>query len=95
MGRFFGFKLHPVCNERGELLNFCLMCGNVDDRNADTINTICKGLFGKLYADKGYISAFLFEFLFDNNSIHLIIGIRRNMKNKLMSFRNRILLRKR
>jgi hypothetical protein len=95
MGWFFGFKLHLACNERGELLNFCLTRGNVDDRNTDTINTICKGLFGKLYADKGYISASSFEFLFDNNGIHLISGIKKNMKNKLMSFRDKILLRKR
>ncbi|MDR3267593.1 MAG: transposase [Tannerella sp.] len=26
-----------VCNDRGELLSFCLTPGNVDDRNPETI----------------------------------------------------------
>ena len=32
MGWFFGFKLHLICNERGELLNFMITPGDVDDR---------------------------------------------------------------
>ena len=32
MGWFFGFKLHLICNERGELLNFMVTPGDVDDR---------------------------------------------------------------
>ncbi len=94
MGWFFGFKLHLVCNEKGELLNFALTKGNVDDRNPDVINVITKDLFGKLYADKGYIGKKLFEMLFDQG-VHLVTGIRSNMKNSLMSFRDKILLRKR
>lgn len=94
MGWFFGFKLHLMCNERGELLNFCLTRGNVDDRSTLVWEALSKDLFGKLYADKGYISASLFESLF-NQGIHLVTGIRSNMKNKLMSLRDKILLRKR
>ena len=94
MGWFFGFKLHLVCNDKGELLNFCLTKGNVDDRNPDVFKVLSKELFGKLYGDKGYISSTLFELLF-NDGIHLITGIKSNMKNRLMSFRDRILLRKR
>ncbi len=44
--------------------------------------------------DKGYISAKLFETLF-NDGIHLVTGIRSNMKNRLMTMRDKILLRKR
>ena len=94
MGWFFGFKLHLVCNEKGELLNFCLTKGNVDDRNPEVFSVLSKDLFGKLYGDKGYISSSLFELLF-NDGIHLVTGIKKNMKNKLMSFRDKILLRKR
>lgn len=79
MGWFFGFKLHLVCNEKGELLNFSLTKGNVDDRNPDVFNVLSRDLFGKLCADKGYISPTLFETLF-NDGIHLITGIRNNMK---------------
>ena len=94
MGWFFGFKLHLVCNDKGELLNFCLTKGNVDDRNPEVFKVLGKELFGKLYGDKGYISSKLFELLF-SDGIHLVTGIKSNMKNRLMSFRDRILLRKR
>ena len=32
MGWFYGFKLHIVINDRGEILNFCITQANVDDR---------------------------------------------------------------
>jgi hypothetical protein len=94
MGWFYGFKLHLVCNDKGELLSFCLTPGNVDDRDPQTLNTLTKKLFGKLFGDKGYISSALFEILF-NNGIHLVTGIKSNMKNRLMSFYDKIMLRKR
>ena len=94
MGWFYGFKLHLICNDKGELLSFCLTTGNVDDRNPETLKTLTEKLFGKLFGDKGYISASLFETLF-HNGIHLVTGIKSNMKNRLMSFYDRIMLRKR
>ena len=94
MGWFFGFKLHLVCIDKGELLNFCITKGNVDDRNPNVIEVLSKDLFGKLFGDKGYISASLYEALF-NDGVHLVTGIRKNMKNRLMSLRDKILLRKR
>lgn len=30
--KFFGFKIHLICNEKGELLNFMFTPGNIDDR---------------------------------------------------------------
>jgi hypothetical protein len=93
MGRFYGFKLHPVCNDGGELLSFCLIPGNVDDRNLETVKTLTRQLFGKLFGDKGYISRALFESLF-NGGIHPVPGIGSNMKNRPMSPEDRILLRK-
>ena len=47
-----------------------------------------------MYADKGYISKELFNLLFEE-SLHLVTGIRNNMKNSLMTMRDKILLRKR
>jgi hypothetical protein len=94
LGWFYGFKLHLVCNDKGELLSFCLTPGNVDDRNPQTIKTLTKKLFGKLFADKGYISATLFKMLFDDG-IFLVTGIKSNMKNRLMPQLDRILLGKR
>jgi len=94
MGWFYGFKLHLLCNDKGELLSFCLTPGNVDDRDPRTLNVLTKKLFGKLFGDKGYISASLFETLF-NNGVHLVTGMRNNMKNRLMSLYDKIMLRKR
>ena len=94
MGWFYGFKLHLICNDKGELLSFCLTPWNVDDRDPQTLKTLTKNIFGKLFADKGYISAPLFETLF-SNGIHLVTGIKSNMKNRLMSFYDKIMLRKR
>jgi hypothetical protein len=56
---FFGFKLHLVFNDRGELLNLALTPGNVDDRKP--VPKLVRQLFGKLFADKGYLSQPLFE----------------------------------
>jgi len=67
---------------------------NVDDRNLGVIKVLSKELFGKLYGDKGYISSSLTELLFDDG-VHLVTGIRSNMKNTLMTLRDKILLRKR
>ena len=94
MGWFYGFKLHHICNERGEQINFMLTKGNVDDRNEAVFNRLTDNVLGKIYADKGYISETLFTRLF-SNGIHLVTGLRSNMKNKLMPLCDKIMLRKR
>jgi len=65
MGYFWGFKLHLVVNDQGELLSFLLSPGNVDDRKP--VPSLVKHLWGKLFGDKGYISQPLFEQLFAKN----------------------------
>lgn len=92
MGWFYGFKVHLVVNERGELLAFQLTAGNVDDRKP--LLDMTKTLFGKLFGDKGYISQKLFEQLFANN-IQLITMVRKNMKNRLVLLEDKLLSRKR
>ena len=94
MGWFYGFKLHLICNERGEILNFILTRGNVDDRDERVFNRLGDNIIGKLYADKGYISQGLFDRLFSND-IHIVTGLRSNMKNKLMPLYDKLMLRKR
>jgi hypothetical protein len=94
MGYFFGFKLHLVVNDKGEILNFVITPGNVDDREPLNDARFLEKVYGKLFADKGYIGQKLFEQLFIEG-IQLITGIRRNMKNCLMSISDKILLRKR
>jgi hypothetical protein len=94
MGYFFGFKLHIVINEKGELLNFVITPGNVDDREPLKDKRFISKLKGKLFGDKGYISSKLAELLFVDG-IQLITSIKRNMKNCLMQMSDKILLRKR
>lgn len=92
MGWFYGFKLHIVVNDRGELLAFQITQARTDDRKP--VDALTKGLFGKLIGDKGYISAELFHQLYQRG-LQLITRIRKNMKNKLMPMMDKLLLRKR
>jgi len=92
-GWFFGFKLHLVVNDQGELLQFCLSPGNVDDRKP--VPRLAKSLFGKLFGDKGYVSNTLAQALRSMFNVHLITKLRRNMKNQLITWTDRILLRRR
>jgi len=91
-GWFFGFKLHLVTNDKGELLEVCITPGNVDDRVP--VDTLTKKLWGKLFGDRGYISGPLFERLF-GRGLQLITRIKNNMKNRLMPLFDKLLLRKR
>ncbi len=92
MGWFFGFKLHLIVSEQGELLAVHLTPGNVDDRKP--LSEMSKELFGKLFGDKGYLSQALFEQLFARG-LELITALRKNMKPQLMLLSDRLLLRKR
>ena len=94
MGWFFGFKLHLICNEKGELLNFMITPGDIDDRKPLEYKAFVEYIFGKLVGDKGYISRNLFERLFVDG-IQLITKLKSNMKGALMSVSDKLLLRKR
>ena len=76
------------------LIAFVLTGANVSDKDPNVFKVLAKRLYGKLFADKGYISQKLFDFLFEDG-IQLVTGLRVNMKNKLMPFYDRMMLRKR
>jgi hypothetical protein len=92
MGWFFGFKLHLVINDLGEILNFHVTAGNVDDR--DPLDLLFKGIHGKVFGDKGYISKEIFDSFLDRG-VQLITTLKKNMKPKIMPIIDKILLRKR
>jgi transposase len=94
MGYFWGFKLHLVVNDQGELLSFLLSPGNVDDRKP--VLSLVKHLWGKLFADKGYIAQPLFEQLFAKN-LQLITFPKKKKKpeTRLVPFFDKLLARKR
>jgi hypothetical protein len=93
LGWFYGFKLHLVANERGELLACQLTSGNVDDRKP--VPVLAKRLFGKLFGDKGYISQKLVAQLLTDDNLHLVTFARNNMQGRLLHRDDALLLRKR
>jgi DDE family transposase len=91
-GWFFGFKLHLIINDQGEILAYMLTAGNIDDRKP--VHSLCQHIFGKLFGDKGYISSKLFADLYEQG-VQLITKLKSNMKNQLMDLYDRLMLRKR
>lgn len=92
LGWCYGFKLHLLINDVGELLACRLTPANVDDRRP--VPRLVAGVSGKVFGDRGYISQALFAQLFAQG-IQLITKLRKDMKNKLLPLLDKVLLRKR
>ncbi|MEJ2118813.1 MAG: IS982 family transposase [Alphaproteobacteria bacterium] len=92
LGWFYGFKVHLIVNDQGELLAVRITPGNVDDRVP--VPDMTTGLYGKLFGDRGYISQKLFDHLYARG-LQLITKLKRKMHNRLMSVVDKLLLRKR
>jgi len=80
-GWFFGFKLHLVINERGELMSFLLTSGNTDDRTP--VEILMQKLQGWLFGDRGYISHQLVDRLM-KMGVELVTRVKKNMKEKFI-----------
>jgi hypothetical protein len=91
-GWFYGFKIHLVVSDCGEILAWQMTLGNVDDRKP--VPGMSKRLWGKLFGDKGYISQTLSELLGAEN-VQLITKVKKNMQNKFLNYFDKLLLRKR
>jgi hypothetical protein len=92
MGWYFGFKLHLMVNDEGELVAFRVTTAEV---NAQVpVGRMARGLWGQLFGDRGYISRALHQALWAQG-LALITLLRRNMKPRLMRLWDRLLLRKR
>lgn len=56
---YVGFKLHLLCNEKGELVNFVLTRANVDDREESVMDTLTgdtsRSRFSGFCGTTGYI----------------------------------------
>lgn len=92
MGWFYGFKLHLVINHHGEILSAKITTANIDDRAP--LPDMLEGIWGKIYADKGYVSKELREKL-KEKGIDLLTNVRRNMKKIPMELWDKVMLRKR
>jgi len=91
-GWFFGLKLHFIFNLSGEIVKLVITPGNIDDRNP--VSKMIKNIYGKIFADRGYISQERFEEWFASG-VQVITGIKKNMKNKLMHLFDKFMLRRR
>jgi IS5 family transposase len=91
-GWFFGLKLHAIFNDKSEIVEIMITRGNVDDRAP--VMKMAEGLWGKLFADKGYISEKLTSKLLEQGLL-LITRLKKNMKNKLLLLQDKLLLYKR
>jgi hypothetical protein len=92
LGWCYGFKLHLVINDVGELLACRLTVANVDARVP--VPALVAKIRGKVFGDRGYISKALFDTLFAYG-VQLITKLRKDMKNKLFPLMDKLLLRKR
>ena len=79
---FYGFKLHLVINDQGELLGVKITAGNVDDR--DPVPELTRSLFGKLFGDRGYLSRSLFEQLWEQG-VQLITKVRKEYEKQVVA----------
>lgn len=91
-GWFMGFKLHIIINNKGNIMAIKITKGNKSD--SSVAFSLAKGLTGNIYGDKGYISKKLFAELFASG-LKIFTGIRKDMKNHLLSNSDKCLLRKR
>jgi Transposase DDE domain len=87
---FYGFKLHLVVNDCGELLACRLTPANVDDRRP--VPELAQRLFGKLIGDKGYLSKDLVARLLQQG-VELLTPIKRTMKPRLVRLNDKLLRR--
>jgi hypothetical protein len=93
MGWFFGFKLHLVVNNQGEILAFDFSKGNKADNNANLLEKLLAHLKGLCFGDKGYLTKIWENFY--HKGLKIITKARKNMKNVLLPLKERYLLTKR
>lgn len=92
-GWFYGFKLHLVINNLGQILRFCFTPANVADNNQAVLDALFARLQGLCFGDKGYLTKF-FATLYEQG-LQLVTRLRKNMKNVLMPLTHKRWLRKR
>lgn len=92
-GFFYGFKVHLIVNNLGQIIQFAFTPANVADNNHDLLRRLSQGITGRCYGDKGYITTILEELW--AKGFKLIAKLRDNMKNKLCPLQDRYGMAKR
>ena len=88
MGWFYGFKLHIICNELMQILNFRITAGNLDDRKG--LEIIWNDIFGMIVADAGYLGG-NWQKKAHGLGKQLLTGVRANMKKVITETQHQLL----
>lgn len=80
-GWFYGFKLHGVCSENGDLESILFTSGNINDSKC--VEKVTKGLKGKVFADAGYLKKSSELVKLAENGIFLNSATRKNMNRAI------------
>ena len=91
-GWFYGLKLHFVINQLSQVMSLRVTQGNVDDRSP--LISMCQGLEGYIFADRGYISKDK-ETTLAKQGLKLITTLKKNMKKVFRTKTEKSLLRNR
>lgn len=91
-GWYYGLKLHVICDFYGNIVK-CLVT-TASEHDLKIAKELLDGMNGKIFADKGYIGKKEFIELLEQGLI-LVTSVRKNMKNRLLTLWDRILLKKR
>ena len=89
-GWFYGLKLHFVINQLSQVMSLRVTQGNVDDRNH--LISMCQGLEGYIFGDRGYISKDK-EATLAKQGLKLITTLKKNMKKVFRTKTEKSLLR--
>lgn len=92
-GWFYGFKIHAIVNQEGDLVHCQFTTGKVADNDQDLLRTMANYFQGKVYGDKGYIAAIKGEL--KDKGLDIISKVRKNMKKQKISQKEAYYLRHR
>jgi hypothetical protein len=84
-GWFFGFKLHAVINQKGQLVVFRLTTANVADNNKDLLEKLTERLTGFLYGEKGYLTTLADKF--KERGLQIVTKYRKTMGLQALSYK--------
>lgn len=92
-GWFFGMKIHLVINEFAQPCRILVTGGSVADNSHKAIKALFRGLPGTFFGDRGYLTS-LKQWL-KSQGVELITKVRKNMKKKSLTARQKHYLKKR
>lgn len=94
MGWCDGLKVDVGCNDRGEIIGFVVSGGKVREKDGRVLDVFGKGVYGKVFGDKGYMWEKVLDWVFEEG-MELVRGVRVKMKKKVMGLYEKMMVGKR